>query len=129
MRLALLLQVCDMALHYLDVCLPAQGPLAYNGPAPPAPVPAATSSSTDAQPPQPQPSSVPATASAPGRPPASTSSCLTSCAVEPLAALGDPEAQAAFMQDRLLLATNAMEIAARALSRWVPQRGPMMTAS
>ena len=40
--------------------------------------------------------------------------------MEPLAALADPEAQAAFMQERLSLAGHAVKVAVRALSWWVP---------
>ena len=102
LRLALL-QVCDIALHYLDVCLPAQGPLTAT------PVAAPGSSA--------------AAASALACPPASSSPASGDCAmIEPLAALADPEAQAAFMRERLFLVAQAAKVAAAALSRWVPRR-------
>ena len=133
MHVVVLLQVCDMALHFLDVCLPPQGRSTRDHTAPPTPVPATSSctSRTAAQPqPQPPQSCGLATASASGHPlPAVASSCPTIFAIEPLAALADPEAQAAFMQERLILAGHAVEIAALALSRWAPPWDRMMAAS
>ena len=116
LRLALL-QVCDMALQYLDVCLPEQGPLAAA-----TPVPASSRSPAVQSPPSAPATAASATASPLTCPPASSSTTTGSCAIEPLAALADPEAQAAFMQRRLAMATHAFDIAAAVLSRWGPQR-------